>query len=318
MAQKREARAGSADVVMLIPKASTDINPGDVLVMARANDPISIQAIGPIGRVRPIAAAREAQWAVGVTDSANLSAMQMIGATLYAAPTADISVRVQRNGFVYLALTNTAGKAGDSVSYSSGASGAQLFAISNKRPGEAVAKVCNDFTGGSSGNLILCQLIENPIGAPSIYYWLENRVLEGCQVKLHAAPTSKVGVGAFLVGTVPAANAVLIRNKYFNIAKLATLAIGGVASAASSTFKAKWVVARSGSFAVRSCTVSKALLASFTVAGVTVGLLRPVTMTVGEIPVALLVQFSAATMSAARIFNVRGPAYVPAVGSWGI
>ena len=75
---------------------------------------------------------------------------------------------------------------------------------------------------------------------------------------------------------------------------------------------------RSGAFAIRSGSGSKAALASYTVAGVTVGLLAPVTMTAGEIPIALVIQFSAATASAPHIKNLRGPGAVPRVGSWGI
>ncbi len=316
MAQKKENRACSAEVVMLLPKASTDIASGDVVVLSRRNDPVSLAALGPAGRVSPIASARAGQWAIGVADSVFSSAVA--GAALYATPTADASIRVLREGQFYLALSNAAGKAGDPVVYLSGASGAQLFTIDGKRPGFAVARVCNDFSAASSGDLQLCELVTTPEGAPNIYAWLENRVLEGCQVKLHAAPGSKVGVGAFLVGTVPANNAIIIQNKYYNIAKLATLAFGGTASLTASAFKAKWVVARSGSFAVRSCSGSKAGLASYTVAGVTVGLITPITLTAGEIPVALLVQFSAATMSAARIHNVRGPGLIPRVGTWGV
>ncbi len=316
MAQKKENRACSDSVVHLTPKASTDILSGDVVVLARRSDPVSLSAIGPAGRIRPIGAAREGQWVVGVCD--DVFTTTVVGATDYAAPDADNNVRVMRGGQFFLALTATAGKAGDLVVYSSGAAGAQLFAINNKLGGFAVAKVVNDFSGASSGDVQLCELITVPLGGPNIYAFLENRVISGCEIKLHAAPGSQVMAGALLVGTVPADNVVLIQNKDFNVTRDATLAFGGVGSAASSTVRFKWVVARSASFGIRSGSGSKAALASYTVAGVTIGLLTPVTMTAGEIPVALLIQFSAATQSAARIKNVRGPNLIPNVGSWGV
>ena len=125
-------------------------------------------------------------------------------------------------------------------------------------------------------------------------------------------------IGEFQAGTVPALNRILLRNQLVDIAANKSLALGGVASAASSSFRAKWVVARSGGFAIRSCSGTKAALASYTVAGVTVGLLTPVTMTAGELPIALLIQFSASNQSAARIKNVRAPGIIPPVGSWGV
>lgn len=315
MAQKKENRAKSDESIHLIPKASTDIKSGDVVVLSRKNDPISLSALGPAGRISPISAVRQGQWSVGVCDEVFTS--DVVGATDYAAPDADNAVKVLRDGQFYLALTSAAGKAGDAVVYSSGAAGAQLFVIDNMRQGFAVARVCKDFSGASSGDLQLCELIKKPIGGPDVAFWLENRVVAGCGVYLHAAPASQIKVG-HNVGTVAEKNLVLIQNALKSIAQDVTLAIGGVASLAASTIRFKWVVARSASFAIRSGSGSKAALASYTVAGVTAGLLAPVTMTAGELPIALLIQFSAATQSAARIKNVRGPGIVPRVGSWGI
>jgi len=316
MAQKKENRACSAEVVHLTPKASTDILSGDVVVLARRSDPISLSAIGPAGRIRPIGAAREGQWVAGVCD--DVFTTTVVGATDYATPDADNNVRVMRSGQFYLALTAAAGKAGDLVVYSSGAAGAQLFAINNKLGGFAVAKVVNDFSGASSGDVQLCELITVPLGGPNIYSWLENRVVDGCRVTAATQPSSQVMVGDLLAGTVPGVNIVIIQNKVFRIARDAALALGGVNSLAASTFRSKWVVARSASFAIRSSSGSKAALASYTVAGVTIGVLTPVTMTAGEIPIALVIQFSAATASAPHIKNVRAPSIVPNVGSWGV
>jgi len=96
MAQKKENRACSADSIQLIPKASTDISSGDVVVLARKNDPISLSALGAAGRCSPIAAARQGQWSVGVSDEVFTSAV--VGATDYAAPDADNKIKILREG----------------------------------------------------------------------------------------------------------------------------------------------------------------------------------------------------------------------------
>ena len=313
MAQKTENRASSSEVIHLIPKASTDISSGDVVVMARRSDPVSLAALGPAGRIKPVATAREGAWLVGVCDQKFTS--DIVGATDYATPDADNALRVLRSGQFYLAISDTSGKAGDYVKYSSGATGAQVFIVDNRRPGFAVAKIVNDFSGATANDVQLCELLEVPIGGPNLHYWLENRVIDGCNVRLHAAPGSQVEVGQIASHGV---NAIILQNALFTIAQDVTLAFGGTGSLAASTVRFKWVVARSASFAIRSGSGTKDALASFTVAGVTVGLLTPITMTAGEIPIALLIQFSAATQSAARIKNVRGPGLIPRVGSWGV
>lgn len=313
-AQTPENYGAEGRIIHLLPKASTDVSSGDVVVLARRNDPVSLAAIGPAGRVRPIGAAREAQWAVGVIDEKITS--DIVGSTEYATPTA--KRRIQRGGQFYLAISDTAGKAGDAVKYSSGATGAQVFAIDNMRQGYAVARIVNDFSGATANDRQLCELIQKPIGGPDINFWLENRVLEGCIAGLATQPASRVAVGQVLAGTVNAKNLVILQNVVKSIARNKSLALGGVASLTASKVRFKWVVARSASFAIRSGSSAKAGLASYTVAGVTVGLLTPVTMTAGEIPVALLIQFSAANQSAARIKNVRGPGVIPRVGSWGV
>lgn len=314
MAQEKENWTQDSDILALIPKASTDVNPGDVVVMPRRNDPVSLSQLGATpGRIEPIAAAREGQWSVGVVDGLFTSAA--VGATLYATPTQSGAMKVRRRGIVRLAISDTAGKAGDLVRYSSGDSGAQIFVRDNRRSGWAVARISKDFTGASANDPQYCELIEQPLGGPNLYHFLENRVIDGCNVRLHAAPGSQVEVGQIASHGV---NAIILQNRLKTIAQDVTLAFGGVGSAAASTVRFKYVVARSASFAIRSGSSTKAALASFTVAGVTIGLLVPVTMTAGEIPIALLIQFSAATQSAARIINLRGPNLVPNVGSWGV
>src|SRR3990167_929191 len=190
MAQEKQNWAREADIAHLIPKASTDITPGDVVVMPRRNDPISLSQLGATpGRIEPIAAAREGQWAVGVAQGLFTSAA--VGATLYATPTQSGGVAVKRNGIVRLAISNTSGQAGDLVRYTSGGTGAQVFAIDNRRSGWAVAKIAKTFSGASADDVQDCELIEIPLGGPNLYHYLENRVLEGCSVELHAAPGSQ-------------------------------------------------------------------------------------------------------------------------------
>ena len=306
-----------SDLLHLIPKASTDINPGDVVVMPRKSDPVSISALGATpGRIEPIAAAREGQWHVGVAVGKFTSAA--VGATLYATPTQSGGMAVQRRGIVRLAMTDTAGKVGDPVIYSSGASGAQLFVITKKATQWAVGFVAKDFSGATANDPQYVELCEVPIGGPNLFTYLENRVLGGCHVCAGTQPASRVRIGRFLAGTVPEVNLIILQNKVYSIAANKSLAMGGVASAASSSFRTKWVVARSASFGIRSGSGTKSALASFTVAGVTIGLLTPVTMTAGEFPIALLVQFSAANQSNARIFKVFGQDIIPKVGSWGL
>lgn len=313
MAQIKESRARGDSTVHLLPTASVDITSGDVVVAARKHDPISRSQLGTPGAVRPIASAHHGRWVVGVCDQTFTTTV--VGATEYATPTA--SLRIQREGVFRLSIVSTSGKAGDYVRYSSGATGAQLFDIDNLQVGRALGVIERDFSGASANDLQYVRLLKQPLDGPSIYHYLENRVIEGCNVLLHAAPGSQIKVG-HNTGTVVQKNLVVIQNALKSIAQDVTLAFGGVASAASSTIRFKWVVARSASFAIRSASGSKAALASYTVAGVTAGLFVPVTMTAGEIPIALLIQFSAATQSAARIKNVRGPGYIPRVGSWGV
>ena len=316
MAQAPESFVKSDSSIHLIPTASVDINPGDVVVMSRKCEPMSLARLNATpGRIRPLAAAEFGRFAVGVVEGKFTSAI--VGATDYATPDADNAMKVHREGVHRLAISSTAGKAGDLVRYSSGASGAQVFVIDNRRAGQAIGRIFKDFTGASANDLQYVELIKRPLGGPDIHHFLENRVVNGCEVLLHAAPGSQVKVG-HNTGTVVHKNLVLINNSLKSIAQDVTLAFGGTASLAASTVAFKWVVARSASFAIRSGSGTKSGLASYTVAGVTIGLLTPVTMTAGEIPIALLIRFSAATMSALHIKNVRGPVMIPNVGSWGV
>lgn len=318
MAQEAENYVKQSDVIHLIPTASVDILPGDVVVMSRRNDPASRALVnGTPGRIRPIAAAFHGKWAAGVADGRFTSAI--VGATDYATPTAQNALRVVRKGVFRLALTNTAGQAGDLVRYSSGAAGAQLFVIDNKRPGWAVGRVYKTFTGATANDPQYVELVELPLGGPSIYWFLENRVIDGCYVKAGPGTLSNVAVAFSTTTSKDSQNVIILQNRVYTIPDDPTLAFGGNATAGGQSAVAfKWVVARSGSFAIRSASGVFSAFASFTNSGVSAGMMVPVTMTAAEFPIALLIRFSAGAMTIGKILNLRGPGTIPRVGNWGI
>jgi len=319
MAEVPESRSiNDTDIDHATPTASVDINPGDVVVSSRIGDPRSLQVINKTaGRIRPITAAFWGQWSLGVASGKFNNDGLIVNSTTYATPTSQNDVKVYRRGVHRLALTNTAGQKGDYVRYSSGASGSQLFVIDNSRPGWAIGRVYQTFTGATANDPQQVELlVKNPDGQ-DLYYFLENRVVEGCRVFAAAQPASRVRVG-HVQGTVSARNIRIIQNRVYSGAAT-SIAFGGVCSLTSSFMRFKWVVARSGGFAVRSCTIKKKGGTSYTnAAAISIGMLRPITWTAGEVPVALLLQRSTTNQSNARIFNVRGPAMIPRVGSWGL
>lgn len=315
-----EPRTQDTDVDQAVPVPSLDINQGDVLVSSRAADPRSLKSVfATPGRVTPITAETQGLWLAGVAGSVFKNDNFNVNSTTYAAPGLNERVKVNRRGIYRLAITATSGKKGDYVHYKSGASGAQLFNIDNSRIGYAIGRISQDFSGASANDPQTVELCDHAQEGQSIYHFLENRVLEGCVAQAATQPTSRVCVGKVKQGTVTCNNAVIIQGVLKDgIARNKSLAFGGVASLATSTIRFKWVVARSGGFAVRSCSVSKAALASFTNVGITAQLFKPIAFTAGEIPVALLIQFSKVSLTAAMIKNVRGPSMIPRVGAWGI
>ena len=321
MPQELENRQRGKDTLHLRPTDSTDLASGDLVVMARHHDPISVSVLGTAERIKPIAAAREGQWLVGVSDSKWSS--DIAGATEYAAPSDANRQRVQREGVFRLALTAAAGKVGDYVSYSSGATGVQLFAIDNKRPGFAVAKVARTFSGASSGDTQECELITKDLGSTNLVNWLENRVLAGCIVHQHSAAGARSENVAVGFSTTTAGedshNAVLIQNQVFSIGSDFTLDIGDCSVAGQSAARFRWVVARSGAFASRTASGVHSAFASYTAAGISAGMMVPTTFTAGEVPVALVINFSfPQSYTNGLIHNLRTPNKVPRVGSWGI
>ena len=173
MSQQPSAYANRGAVQHVIPKASTQISSGDLVVMARGADPISRAVLGAESRVSPIATAWGGQWAIGIAD-ADFST-NTVGATLYAAPTSNQAIPILRNGVVRLAIVQTSGKAGDLVVYSSGGTGVQLFKVNNFRRDVAIGRIWKDFSGATANDAQLVQLIEKPMTEKDVYYWLQNR-----------------------------------------------------------------------------------------------------------------------------------------------
>lgn len=307
MTQVKNPFAAKPDSSLYLPKASTDFSSGDVVVAARRHDYISRAALGAAGEIVPIGAAREGAWVAGVIDT-TLST-DILGATEYATPT--IRYVVQKSGQFYIALTDVAGKKGDYVRYASGASAAQLFSIDNQEKGIAIFKVAQDFSGGSANDVQLVELIEHPVGGPNIYHYLENRVVSGLRVTEHSVSAQRTVNAAVELGQF------IINNKPYYLTLDRTLTVGTVDQTGSSTVRMRYVVARSGGFGARTGSLTKAAIASFTAAGVTADLFVPTTFTAGEIPIALIIQFSAGTIVTANIKNLYSPG-IPKVGSWGV
>ena len=79
------------------------------------------------------------------------------------------------------------------------------------------------------------------------------------------------------------------------------------------------VVARSGGFGSRTCSGVHSAFASYTATDVSALMMVPTTFTAGEIPIALVINFSTPqSYTSGLIWNVRGPGLIPRVGSWGI
>lgn len=316
MAQEKDNFAHESGRVEYLPKASTDINKGDIVVAPVTRDPISVAVLGPtIGRVEPIAAEREGQWSVGLAQNKFTSAA--VGATLYATPVAGNAMAVKTKGNCRLALANTAGKIGDLVHYLSGGSGAQVFGIDNTHRSSAVAVISKDFSGATANDVQLCELIEKAPGDLNLYYFLENKVIAGCEVLAQSTGTAisdNIAVGV----TANAHNVFLLAGVLHSNASDRTLDIGICSVAGQSTFAAKWIVARSGGFAARTCSGVHSAFASYTATGILAGMMVPATFTAGEILIGLALRFSVQSYTAGLLHNVRTPTPIPRVGSWGI
>lgn len=299
----------SGDFISLIPKSSTQITSGDLVVMPRRADPRSRATLGTLSAVSPISAASYAPWVVGIAD-ADFSS-DTVGSTVYAAPTLYQAISIYRRGVFKLAITNTSGNAGDLVRYSSGGTGSQLFVIDNAHVGQAIGVVEKKFSGATANDTQWVRLIEKDMHGVDIMWWLQNRVLNDCRVRSCSAnKQSVIAIGRTLTMNRQG-NHILLNGKYFRITRDTELATGKFTGGAVSVCKAMLIVARSGSFARRTCS-GGITLTTFTKTGMSNRYFTPTTQTSAEIAIGYIVFASAVTKaSAGMIFQVRGPGYLP-------
>lgn len=308
MAQLKENFSHSGDFNVYIPKASTDITSGDVVVMPRKFSPKSRSRLGTLNRVSPISSADAAPWVVGVAD-ADFNT-NTVGATLYASPTSNQSIPVYKRGVFKLAISNTSGNAGDLIAYSSGATGAQIFAITNKA-GHAIGMLEKSFSGATANDPQYVRLIEKEMYGPDLAYYLENRVLLDCTLKpISGASQSGICIGTTYTGNRQG-NVVLIQGKLCRITRDTVLNVSKLTGGATSRVKARMIVARSGGFGYRTCSGYKTLT-TFTKTGFSNIYFVPTTQTSGEICIGYVVFASAITKATAgMLFSVKGPIMLP-------
>lgn len=315
MAQENQNFQHRGDFQHLIPKASTGLKSGDYVVMPRNTDPISRAVLGTESRISPVSSKYMSQWGVGIVDSD--FSTNTVGATLYAAPTAQEALPVLRRGCFRLAIVQTSGKVGDLVSYSSGASGAQLFSINNYRRDVAVGVIARDFTGATANDTQLVELFEKPLAGRDIYFWLGNRALQGCKIKPHSvANQASTQVNAGATGEV---NLFMVKGKLNSVARKTDFSIHGMVGGGASMVKFYWVAVKLSStggaaaFTKETCSGAFTLAASWTNSGVSAGMMIPLTWNSLMVPVALVVAWSATavTIGADRILNLDGPCLLP-------
>jgi len=309
MAQVKENFAHSGDYQVYIPKNSTDITSGDVVVMPRKADPRSRATLGALGRISPISSGNHACWSVGVAGSSFNT--NTVGATLYAAATSNQAIPVNKKGVFKLAIVDTSGNAGDLIKYSSGASGAQLFTITS-RVSEAIGILEKTFSGATANDCQYVRLLEKDEVGLDLAFFLDNRVLNGCKVSPNTKTShqSEVNIGTTYTGNRQG-NVIVLKGKYFRTTRDTDLVIGKLTGGEVSRCKARMIVARSGGFAYRTCSGYKTLT-TFTKTGFSAAYFTPVTQTSGEIAIAYVVFASAETKATAgMIFNLRGISKLP-------
>ena len=305
-----KAYVNRGEVAHIIPKASTNLSSGDYVVMPRNNDPISRARLGNESQASPVGAAWNAQWGVGICDTDFNT--NTVGATLYATPTANVSVPVIRKGVVRLKVTKTAGKAGDLVIYSSGATGAQLFTLNNFRRDIAVGCIWKDYTGATANDEQLVELFEKPLNTKDIHFWLGNRVLYGCMINKHSVNNqASTQVNAGRTGEL---NVFVVKGKVNSVARVTDFTMGALNPGASD-LRFYWVaikVSTTGgavAWTKETCTGPFVSLASWTNSAVSAGMMIPITWTSNMVPVALIIGWSNTEVSITndRILNLAGP-----------
>jgi len=309
MAEINLGYAHRGEIENIIPKASTDITSGDYVVAPRNSDPISRAVLGAESRIGPAGSAYACQWGVGVVD-ADFDT-NIVGSTLYATPTANEALPVIRKGAVRFRIAQTAGKAGDNVIYSSGATGAQIFTINNFRRDVGVGEIEKDFSGATANDTQGVILYEKPLHGRDVYFWLGNRVVQGCKIKKHSVNTqasSQVNAGA--TGEV---NLFMIKGKLNSVARVTDFTVGQLNPGASD-LRFYWVAVKlsttggAAAFTKETCSGPFTALASWTNSAVSAGMMIPITWQSNLIPVALLVGWSNTEVSIneTRILNLGG------------
>src|SRR3990167_1971109 len=310
MSQEKDNFAHRGDVQMLPPRASTDLTSGDYVVMSRTSDPISRALLGAESNIRPLTTKWWAQWGAGIVD-ADFNT-NVVGATKYATPTSDEAMPVLRRGVVRLAIVETSGKVGDNVIFSSGASGAQLFKINNFRRDIGVGVIEKDFSGATANDTQKVSLYEKALNGRDIYFWLQNKVLQGCKIKKCSQNTrASHNVNAGATGEV---NLFIVKGKVNTVARVTNFGTISINPGGQSAIRFYWLAVKvsttggAGAFSKETCTGPFSAFASWTVSGISAGMMIPITWTSNMIPVALLVGWSntQVTIGNDRILNLDG------------
>lgn len=295
MAQQAENRKYRGEWRKLLPKASTAISSGDVVVLG---DKSEEKGLGNYkrgltnARIEPMSDDDQNQFVVGICDMNWTSTSDD-----YASPVINVSDLVTfTSGVFRLAIVDTSGNVGDKVVYSSGATGAQLFTIDNERPEYAVGEIWRTFSGASANDVQEVLFYNRFVDRSNdVYMSLENHVVYGGWVRpLNAgATTSSVSVGGGADDIV-----FRVKGRILRIVEDATLAMPNPPG--GSTIQVYKIVARSGGVAIGTATARA--VASWT--ATTIGDFPALTS--GEALLAYVRAFSASDYSLTSIFNIRG------------
>jgi len=315
MAEANLGYAHRGEVEHLIPKASTEITAGDYVVMPRESDPISRAVLGAETRVSPVGSAYACQWGVGVSDDDFNT--NYPGATPYASPAANQSIDIIRKGVVRFRIIQTSGKAGDNVVYSSGGTGAQLFKINNFRRDVGVGEIAKDFSGATANDTQQVVLYEKSLHGQDIYFWLQNRVVQGCKFKARSLASSR-GSSQINAGATGEVNMFMVKGKVNSVARVTGFVVGGINPGGQSAIRFYWLACKlsttgaAPAFTKETCTGPFSAFASWTNSGISVGMMIPITWQSNLIPAALMVGWSntQVTIADAKLINLGGP-FIP-------
>ncbi len=319
MAQIKENYANTGDFQVYIPKNSTNLTSGDIVVMPRKYSPRSRAYLGVLNRISPISSRVHAPYMVGVVDSDFNT--NTVGATLYAAATSDQALSVYKRGVFKLAMVDTSGNAGDLVKYSSGATGVQLFTIEKgSTKAWAIGALEKSYSGATANDVQAVRLIEKDETGPDLAFWLENRVVQGCKMKRHSVGAQRsrmIDFGA--TSSTGDMNLCLIQGKPFFFARETDCSVGTELAGAASTVKMRAVVLMSTSASARTCSASTKAT-TWSTAAVTAGCFVPKTITSGELIIGYVVAWSTTGLSYAvsQVQQLYGPSEIPKYGNWSV